>query len=308
MDYYGLNESEGLYYTLTIVNAFNNPQTGYLASAKRYSTEELSYVTIEQGITDSAGNVIFFLEPTILYKINIIDLETNEVIIEFDLVPGTTTNIELVMDTSEKSSYYDENFMYKDVTWSLSPTTSFFRNDTEVEYTVTSASGTLEESGILITKSNSTGTYHVYNVTSTQPSTVTFNYTFTEVGKYTFNYYWTINNYTTYANFYYYQYGGNSTMVTAQDYLDEFKLSGWSYYLIAVIVAMVFMVYTSRYSFTGASVIGLIILWAFTIFAPADMYIISQTVGGVGWTMNLYHLTSIVTIVVIALLYKRSDI
>jgi hypothetical protein len=308
VDFYGLNESDGLYYTFDIVNGFGNPLPNILVSAKRYSSSKLMFTTIEQGITDSNGKVIFFLEPTIMYKINVVNLDTGEVLTEFEILPGATTNIELTVNTAPEISFNDLNIMYDDVSWYLTPSQTMFRTATEMEYSVTSASSMLTESGVIISIQNSTGSYLVYNTSSADPTTATYNYTFSEPGKYVVSYYWQHSNYTEYKNFIYYQFATNSSLMLARDSLEDWGLSGWTYYLIAVILAGLVMGFISKYSWEGASVMGLIVLWGFTLFAPDGMYLLSTEPDGGGWVIGLIPVTAIVTLTVLALLYKRSVI
>lgn len=306
MNFYGLNESDGLYYTIEVIDAFSNPIPGMLLSAKRYSGGELSFVTIEQGVTDTNGHVILFLEPTILYKINVIDLTTNILITEFDLVPGTTTNIQLKVDTSERLNLDDPSQMFDDVVWLLTPKPTTFRNSTEVEYSVSSASSSLEYSGFYITKTNATGSYVVYNNSGTSPTTQTYSYLFNETGKYEMTTYFKHSNYSAFFSHYSYIYAGNSTFILAQESFEDFNISGWAYFLIVLVVVGMVMGYVSHYSWEGASAVGILVMWAMVIFAPSDMTLVSRGVGTpYEFTISLIHVVSILTLLVGVLLFRR---
>lgn len=308
MDFYGLEESKGLYYTINIVNAFGNPVQGVYLTAQRFSPSKTAFATIQQEVTDTNGDVIFFLEPTILYKLLII--QEGVTIATLSFVPGSSANIELALgSTANPVPFTDGDLVFDDVTFGVTPYLSFFTEDLNITYTVSSAESKLDDVGMIITKKNASGTYTVYNNSLNSPAGASFDYTFNETGSYVVTYYFDHEDYEIYQNVLLYQYGRNSSMSFISEGLLDVGFSGWAYYLFAVVISGLVIGFMSRYSWEGASIMGLLILWAFSIFAPAGMYITEFALadGGV-WYIGFIEVTTLTTIVVLALLYRRSTV
>jgi len=196
--------------------------------------------------------------------------------------------------------------MFDDVVWLLTPKPTTFRNSTEVEYSVSSASSSLEYSGFYITKTNESGSYVVYNNSGTNPSSQTYDYLFNETGKYEMTTYFKHSNYSTFFSHYTYIYAGNSTFILAQESFEDFNISGWAYFLIVLVVVGMVMGYVSRYSWEGASAVGILVMWAMVLFAPGDMTLITRGAGTpYEFTVGLIHVVSILTLLVGVLLFRR---
>jgi len=308
MDFYGLEESKGLYYTINIVNAFGNPVPGVYLTAQRFSPSKTAFTTIQQEVTDTNGDAIFFLEPTIPYKLLVI--QDNVTIATLSFVPGSSANIELSLgSTANPVPFTDGDLVFDDVTFGVTPYVSFFTEDLNITYTVSSAESKLDEVGMIITKKNSSGTYTVYNNSLNSPAGASFDYTFNSTGSYVVTYYFNHEDYDIYQNVLLYQYGRNSSMSLISEGLLDVGFSGWAYYLFAVVISGLVIGFMSRYSWEGASIMGLLILWAFSIFAPAGMYITEFALadGGV-WYIGFIEVTTLTTLVVLALLYRRSTV
>jgi hypothetical protein len=84
--------------------------------------------------------------------------------------------------------------------------------------------------------------------------------------------------------------------------MSEDILSGWTYYFIALIIAMVAGGFISRYSHEGAAGVSLLILWVFTVFWSTAPLIVTGV-----FILTTFHATVLATIAVLsAMMAMRS--
>jgi hypothetical protein len=86
------------------------------------------------------------------------------------------------------------------------------------------------------------------------------------------------------------------------------EFSGWSFYFLGVFVTMLVVGFVSRYTVDGAGVVGLIVLWGFTIMNPSAIIYPSGalTCAAAGAICITTTIASILTsIVVVSALYLR---
>jgi hypothetical protein len=165
-----------------------------------------------------------------------------------------------------------QGFVFYDVRFYLYPENSTVSNYTNITYSIT-ANSSLNEWGMSIdffnlTSGNWTG---IYSQNSSNSSGGNLTYYANESGRYRVNVFF---NHTTYGFYtpttYTYSIAINSSWNQARDYwADNPPISGWAYYFFALVVAMLVAGFVSRYAIDGAGWVGLLVLWAFTIFWPS---------------------------------------
>ena len=92
-----------------------------------------------------------------------------------------------------------------------------------------------------------------------------------------------------------------SGLVYARDALvGSSEFSGWSLYFLGVFVTMLVVGFVSRYTIDGAGMVGLMVLWGFTLLNPSAVI---YTAGAIVVTTTMVSIVT--TIAAVAALYLR---
>jgi hypothetical protein len=310
IDEYTLNTLEGVYYIFTIKDSYGTGIQNAKVSMLRYSSLKQSFNVIEQCLSDFNGGCTFFLEPYTNYKIL---LEASGYTTQYiDYTPSSVTSVTITLDTSGQSfSLPNYNYLFNDLTTSLSPTSSLMHNSTDIVFTVASNNSTLEYYGMTIWRTiNGTRTQVYTNNISTQPSGGSVLYNVNQSGTYDLEVWAKSQNFTLYDPFtrpYVFQIRSGLTKASEQ-LIGSNEFSGWSFYFLGVFVTMLVVGFVSRYTVDGAGVVGLIVLWGFTIMNPSAIIYPSGalTCAAAGAICITTTIASILTsIVVVSALYLR---
>ncbi len=94
---------------------------------------------------------------------------------------------------------------------------------------------------------------------------------------------------------------GNTSFMRARDeFLSTNPIGAWGFYFVAVVVAMLVGGFISRYTFEGAGLVSLAVLWIFTLFNPAAELV---CIAGIDSCMTSMHATILTTVAVLGGLY-----
>lgn len=302
IDEYTLDSSIGTYYSFTVKDRYGVAIPDVKVSMLRYSTLKQGFVVIEQCLSDFNGGCTFFLEPYQPYKILI---EANGYVTQYvDFVPSSVTAINIALDPSGASfSLPSYNYMFDDVTSSLTPISTLMTNKTNITYTVSSNGSNLQWFGMEVYKTvNSTRT-QVYNQnTSTQPSGGSLLYEVNSSGRYDVRVYYKHQNYSQFEPFTRsYTFQIKSGLVKTREAIEgSANTDGWAIYFVGVVITMLVVGFVSRYTIDGAGVVGLVVLWGFTMLNPSAVI---YSAGIISITTTIA--TIVTSIVTIAALYIR---
>ena len=303
IDEYSLLSTAGVYYSFTIKDRFGSPLEGVKTSMLRFSNAKQAFVVIEQCLSDFNGGCTFFLEPYSPYKILI---EANGFTTQYlDFIPSSVTAINVALDASGTSfSLPNYNYLFGDLTTSLTPLSTLMNNATNITFTATSNASIMEYYGMNVwqTLSNGTRTQVYSNNITSQATGGSVLYNVNSSGRYDVQVFAKIQNFSTYEPFAQaYNFQNKSGLVKARDALTGSNdISGWGLYFLGVVVTMVVVGFVSRYTIDGAGIIGVLVLWGFTLLNPsAAIY----TAGSIVITTTIA--TTITTIATFAALYLR---
>ena len=265
---YSLAIPKGVYYTFQALDQYSIPIQGATLSAYRFSVANQAFVIIEQGISDFNGNAIFYLEPFQFYKFVV--SANGFVVLSFDLTPGSTTTLPFKLSTSGGTILVIPTFerVFNDVSYSLLPLTSYQNATFNITYTITSASAGLQYYGMQVQRNFNGTTTTVFNTNTTGASGGILQYTATLNGTYLVNTWFKHQNYTEYTP------PQTSYFLSAKQGLSYVKdrlpgiFGGWAYFLIATVVSLIVAGFISRFTIDGAGVVGLLVLWFFTVMNP----------------------------------------
>jgi hypothetical protein len=311
LDFYSLNETQGQYYTFEVQDNFQQNLEGVIITAKRFSNDKKAWVIVEQGVTDYSGTATLFLQQFRLYQITI--SKDGYTTINFDFNPATVFNLEIILatDTDEQFELPNYYYLWDDVSYSVTPSDSYMsRTVDNATFTVDSAGGNLEYFGMRIRKSvnGTTTTVYTNNLTAS-PAGGKLNYSMNESGTYYIDTWFKHQNhskYTPITKAYYIKLGSNQSLLDARDTLiDDSPISGWSWYFIGVIFTMLVAGFVSRYTIDGAGVVGLMVLWGFTLMNPGVELVCMGGISGV--CITPFIASSLTTVVTAAVLYLRQN-
>lgn len=302
---FSLLSTAGTYYTFNVRNNFGIPIENARVSAYRFSNLFQQWVTIEQGITDATGTAVLFLEPLNLYRI-ILEAD-GYVALNFDFVPASTTSITLQLNSEggQNISLPEFDRVFDDVSISVRPDYSFSTNATNLSFQVVSNSSTIENFSLIIYRRYGGNTTVVFNSTVTsQPSGGILNYTATQIGQYVIVPSFTSQNYSTYyPGQTLFTLGNNTGLARARvEFESDQPMSGWTFYFLAIVCAMLAAGFVSRYSYEGAGLAAIVVLWIFTLFSPG---LVLVSLGGQSITvMMATTLSTVLTIVAVYLMNR----
>lgn len=304
---YSLQQPKGIYYTFQALDQYSIPISNATLTAYRFSVANQAFVPIEQGITDFNGNAVFYLEPYQFYKFLV--SANGYVVLTFDLTPGADTILEFKLSQTGGTILtiptYDR--VFNDVSYLLAPANTFQNASFNITYTISSANSTLEYYTMDITREfNGTATL-VFNSTGTAAGGGILRYNATQNGTYRVNIRFKAQGYALYqppqVNYFLSVKQGLSLV---KDRLPG-MMGGWAYFFIATCIAIVVAAYFSRYTIDGAGILGLIVLWFFTVMNPGAVIVgtAACTLGSIG-CITIVMATALTSIVVIgALLWKQ---
>jgi hypothetical protein len=315
MEFFSLNIWQGAYYTFTINNVFGQPVMGATVTATSLSSvvHPGTWVVVEQGITDFTGSTTLFLQPLKLYKL-VVNTGACANTMNLDFTPGVDTSVVIDLATACSSTngtngtsvppYTLPNFSYwQDISYQISPTSSCVRNMSNITFTINSNSSTLEYYGMSVDYSFNGTVTNVFNQTiNTQPSGGAMQYTTTENGTYIVNIWFKKQGYMQYSpSEIRILIGCGGGFADARDYFAvNPPMSGWAFYLLAVICAMLAIGFASKYTTNGAGLVGVLVLAGFTMFWPdAPVY----NCDGSGFCIRAYLLTLVTGIITTAVVF-----
>jgi hypothetical protein len=304
---YSLEVPKGIFYTFQALDQYSIPVANATMTAYRFSVATQAFVPIEQGITDFNGNAVFYLEPYQFYKFLV--SANGFVVLTFDLTPGADTVLEFKLSQTGGTVLTIPTFnrVFNDVSYTLSPANSYQNASFNLTYTISSANATLEYYCMNITREYNGTTTLVFNSTGTAAGGGVLQYTATLNGTYRVI---TCFKAQTYAL---YQPPQATYFLSAKQGLSYVKdrlpgmMGGWAYFLIATCVALLVAGYISRYTIDGAGIMGLMVLWFFTVMNPGAVIIgtAACTLGTVG-CITIVMATALTTIIVAAgLIWKQ---
>jgi hypothetical protein len=303
MSAYSLNISLGAYYSFSATIASGLTIQGARITAYRYNPSLSQYVVVEQAVSDITGFGSVFLQPLQQYRI-CIDAPGYAVAC-FDFVPSTVTSITVQLSTLSSGNLIlpDFELMWNDVSYYFTPQEGRYNaSSIRTEFSVLSNTSSLRAYGYNLQKYGPDGVtlLPVYNNTGSSPIGGILNYTANESGKYYACGWFLVANYSNYTtcNVFWLTLGA-SQFEKAKAYFDnQPPISGWLYYLIAMICALVAAGYAAKFSFSIAGATGLIVLAGFTMLYPGA---IVATVYGFPFTS--FWLTTITGTITIIGLY-----
>lgn len=308
LDLYSLNLTVGAYYTFHVQNQYGVALPNVVLSAYRFSNAKQNWVVVEQGITDFAGNAVFYLEPLNLYHMTA--AATGYTSISFDFNPSGTTTVNIQLEQSGGAPIVLPDFenVWNDTSYSLSPSyDSSFGGAMNVSYQVYNSNSSLEYYGMNITRSyNGTTTSVFYGNMTTQPAGGLYSFNTTDPGAYRIDYWFKRQDYDEFHPMSRTFYVGNTSGLAdiRQRLLSNPPLSPWGFYFVAVIISTGVAMYVSRFTYEGAGIAGLVVLWAITLFMPGTAFVV--LFGGVGITPVMA--TAVTTVVVAAAVILRSQL
>lgn len=295
---YLTNSSSGSVYTFQTLNQFGGPVSGATVKIMQGST------TIFIGITDETGSALAPLTELNIYQV--IASATGYSNSSFNFIAGATTTIPITLVSTSASNITAPNYqeVFNEVQFTIAPTTRFFSSPTTITYTISSPNSTLGSWGFFIT---SNGT-----VVNTQTSTTTTGgslyYTVNQTGTYILNIWFKADGFANYTPpSYFFTYGNTSGVSTASENLQTGSIiSGFGFYLLAVIFAMMGALWISQYSPEGAAIVGLLILCAFT-FMWSDAIVLQTGVDELGQPTGITSLmaTGFVLLTTLSAFYLR---
>lgn len=285
LDTYSLLSTVGTYYTFNSINEYGVAVSGVKVSAYRFSNAKQTWVVVEQGLTDVSGNAVLFLEPLNLYRVVV---ERNGYVnLNFDFMPTATTTIQfrLTSSTSEIIELPNFEYVFDDVSYSLSPGNTTFFNNTTLSYQVSSMNSSLEYYGMKVYSMSPTKTLLYTSNVSTSPSGGMLNFTTNGTGQYLVEGFFKHQNETIFSDSKtFYQNVRTGTAKIQDQFRTGNLISGWGYYLFALVIAMLVGGFVARWTPDGGGVAGLIALGVFTYLNPVAVV---ADLGGIviyGWT------------------------
>lgn len=306
LDFYSLNSTLGLYYTFTVTNQYGTPIQGALVTAYRFMPIRGSFRIIEQGITDTTGITTLFLEPYNLYRMTASASGYQDVNFELNPTP-LVTNIAIRMTLGNQSaSLPNQNQIFNDTTYTLTPTPAYYTENQNVSFQLNSHSSTLTSFTMTIFKQNLSGQTVVYNTTVTgQPTGGILNYTTTQAGSYLVYACFNTQSLGYYcANPRAFTVGNNTGFVRARnDFASDPPISGFGYFFLALLAAMCAGGFVSKYTYSGAGAVTVLILWFFAYLNPNAVLFSIGSFNMVIWTATVF-----VTVITVPAIYLVSRV
>ena len=329
---YSLNNTLGNYYGFQIKNNMGTIISGSQVTAYRFSNELQAWTMVDQEISDSGGMATFYLQPLTPYRL--IFISSGYVTLTYDFYPSTTQQIAVTLnligtgggggginETGNESYYNGSNngsiiqpmpnyqFLYGDLSYLISPSSGTYHTSTvNVTYTVASANSLLQYWGMAITKVKGGNTSTIYSNNQTSPAGGSLQYTADDNATYRIAVWMKIQNMTENRPFpvsFVIANRTSSFQQAREHFFTTGVISGWVFYVIALICSMLVAGFISRYTYEGAAWIGLIVLWGFTIFMTPTLIPASGILYiAEGWgVVTAWMVTTLATIGVLGTTY-----
>ena len=304
----------GATYGLVYVIRNANPVSSvYVSITKNYAATG-SYIDLGQIITDSSGMAGTYVQLDAWYKFYV--YAQNGTLLYASSQPQqfvcSTSPCRITLDIASINQTFATPItgeMWQDVKYSILPAAFYVNSPTNITFNITSAAASLQYWGMNVTRLANTSNCTI------PPCTIPVcfgNVTIAAGG----TLYCTINSTGMYYVTAWFKdgiYQQFDTGVRGIQYINSSfgfgqlretiaatpPLSAWSYYFIAVVVAMVVGGFVSRYTMDGAGLVGLAVLWIFTLLYPGGQLV--QLMGST--YITIMYATIITTIAVVAAMY-----
>jgi hypothetical protein len=303
--YLGLGSTD---YTFTVKDNFGLEISNVSAIMYKFNFITNQYEVVGSGLTDYTGTIVFYMKPLDTYRFNF--TKSGYEPLEFDLVPSGLTSITVVLDSAGTQTLQLPNFYYKwnDVYYYLSPNVSVGTNATNITFDIVSNTSTLDYYGMEIKKVvNGTTTTVFSQQINASPSGGTLQYEANDSGQYYIDVWFKDANYSEYSPF-----TKTFTLTSKSGFLmirDKLQtnppISGWTFYFIGVICAMVAGGYAARYTRVGAGIVGILVLAGFTFMWPNAELVCMSGAGGTCITAT--HATILAFIGVLAAIFISNN-
>jgi hypothetical protein len=288
-------------YTFSIMNQYGGAIEGAYIEITKFNNGTNSWEIVSNLNTDYTGSSGINLVPFSLYRVSI--TKAGYTPITFDFTPTTVYSVDIYLSSLSQAitSIAGAEAVLDDVVVVLMPNNqTFFTNNTNITYGIVSNSSSLEYWGIRITKDyNGTSTV-VYTLNSTNATGGLVIYTTNGTGYYRVKAWWKHQNYSLYDPSIMVYIGPSTGLGYARSLFGNL-MNPFTFYLLAIIFTAVVVGWVSQYTTDGAGLVGLVILWGFTLFNMNATLVC--LVGDACITPFLA--TSLTTIVVIAGFYVK---
>ena len=293
------DNNSALFYTIFVMDTQNNPLPGYRVIVEKYITSEGAYVSVSEAKSGPDGSTSHFLVPSTYYKIKVIDA-SGKVVGDYDWYadPNVRTIYIRVGGASQGSGSGTEPAKIEmTVPWEGVKIT-VPENNTVVEnwpyvitISITDAQSSLDAYGGYIAKAifDENTPLFEFNITG-NPSGGTVEYNAWTPGLYIISL-WVERNGVTYV-FPPYQ----ILLGSKGSFSSPLGVSDFTYILIAAIITMAVVGYTSQISPGASGILGLVVLGFFTLLNP------SASVAG----LSLWQIFLITAVFVIGVSFART--
>lgn len=303
---YLLNSATSNYYTFTVQNQYGAIITG--ATVNAYRLINSTPTPVQSATTDSAGSVVFPLQTLSIYTISVSAAGYQN--LNYIFAAGATTTIILRLDSANPYPIVLPvySYIWGDVNYSIQPQASILNTSVSINFTVSSLSSSLSYWGMRITKVvNGTST-----IVSTQNSTVAagglLSYTANQNGTYLIDTWFKHQNFSEYdplTRQLILRIQPKTGIWATQEYFSSNIITGWGYYFVAVIFALMAVGWTSQFTVDGAGLAGVAVLWGFTLLNPAGQIVCIAGFDGACITTTIA--TTLTTVMVLVALYLKNQ-
>jgi len=297
-----MGDDTGLY-TFIVEDQYGSKLEGVAINVTKYNFVLDSWEIVSNVVTDYTGTSAFYLTPFDLYRFSF--EKTGYSGVSFDFTPSTVSEVTVVMSTGVGGIHPppDLENMWDDVHIEFSPAEGFYNESQTLQFTVLSNSSSLQSYGVNITFTDTNGsTSEAYftNVTGI-PAGGTVSYATTNNGTYHVQAFFQHYNYSFFepAPRVYYINQNMTGLARVRAGLEEGEaISGWAFYMLLCVVAMVVAGFITRYSPEGAAVGALATLWFGSLLYPAACV----TVLFGGFCITPIYITALATIIGVGVL------
>ena len=290
-----INSSVGAFYTFQILNQYNAQINGAVVSITLVPTTT-SYTS------DITGSVYAALIQLNTYQVSV--SATGYQNLSFQFVAGPATSIQIKLSSINPNTP-PPNFtdVFQNVQYVLLPGSTIVNSTIPIVFSTSSPNSTLQAFGMYIFRNFQGNATLVFNTTSTTATGGSLSYQPTTEGMYVV-YPWFkaigFANFTPFPTTFSYGNSTSPTSLATTALQGGGIISGWAYYFIALVIAMLVAAGLSRYTIDGAAMGGLAVLVLATILNPAAVV---YDFGGFVVTPIL--LTTMAGVVAASMLYLR---
>ena len=258
---YLINTTFGGYYSFRTINPYNAP----ISNATVVIASVGNSTVVFNGTTDVTGNVYTPLTQLQIYTVSASADGYNSVSFLFTAGASTATDIPMQANTTP-INLTNPNQVLDMVHYNVLPVNHFFTTPTNLTYTVLSVNNSLIWWGMTVTYN---GTL-VSNQTSFVAAGGNMTYLANQTGVYNVNIWFQQQGFGIFSpTSFTYIYSNNTGLGAIQPILETGNvISGAGYYIVAIICALLAAAFVSQYTLSGASLIGMIVLYGFTLFWP----------------------------------------